>query len=299
MTVDDGLDVKRCAKCAALIPASATMCAYCNTTSPDEPLARPRGPMLSIRHGYTVTQLLLVANFVYFAFSLFVQYRINPEGNPIQWALTGKGLSDGLYFAGEYSHGAVFEGHQWWRVLCATFLHIGGIHIAMNMLALKQLGELAEGIFGPAKFFTVYVVSGISCSLGVSVWYAGVQHLPVAEIHPVAGASGAIFGVAGLLTAYLLRAGTDRGRAIAMSIGKNLLFMLAVGLVVPFISQVGHVGGLIPGLLFGYFTTGDFGNRLSAKSRAAWTRAAIFCTALVTACLVAGAWFAFRNMGGR
>ena len=299
MSDGDNLDVKRCAKCAAWIPSTATMCAYCNSTSPDQPLERPRGPALSIRHGFRVTTLLIAANFVYFAFSLFVQYRATPDGNPLQWALTGTGLNQGLFFAGDYNHAAVFQGHQWWRVLCATFLHVGGIHILMNMLALKQLGELAENLFGPTKLLAVYVVSGACSSLAVSVWYAGVRHLPATEIPGLAGASGAIFGVAGLLVVYLLRAGSTQGRAIAMSIGRSVLFMLIVGAFVPMISQAGHVGGLVPGLLFGLVLRDEFSHRLNPASRAIWTRAASLAVAAVVVSLIAGAWFAFQHLGGR
>ena len=275
------------------------MCAYCNTTKPDEPLQRPRGPLLSVRHGFRMTTLLIVVNAVYFVFSLFVQYRVTPGGKPLQWALTGTGLGAGLFYAGDYSHAAVFEAHQWWRVLCASFLHMGGIHIVMNMLALKQLGDLAEELFGPAKLLTAYIVSGVCSSLAVSVWYAGVQHLPADQIPGLVGASGAIFGVAGLLVAHLLRAGSVQGRAIAMSIGRSVLFMLVAGYFLPFISQVGHVGGLLPGLAFGLTLRGDFGNRLNPASRRSWTRAATVCVAAAVASLVAGAWFAFQHLGGR
>jgi membrane associated rhomboid family serine protease len=291
-------DLKRCAKCGAWIPSTATMCAYCNTSSPDAPAARPRGPALSLRHGFSVTNALVVANLVYFVLSLIVQSTWTPGGNLLQWALTGTGLTTGLDLAGAYYHDSFTEDGEWWRVLAANFLHIGGIHLALNMLALKQLGPLAEALFGPARFLTVYVVSGAVSSLAISVWYAGVLGQTAAEIHPVAGASGAIFGVAGLLTVYLLRAGTERGRAIAMSLGRSVLLMLAIGLVVPMISQVGHVGGLLPGALFGLLLRGQFTDRLDSRARAAWDRVAAFCILAVVASLGFGAWNALTHLGG-
>jgi len=301
VTDGGGYDVKRCGKCAAWIPTSATMCAYCGTSSPDAPPARPKGSMLSIRHGVRVTTLLIVANAVYFVFSLFVQFRATPDGNPLQWATTGSHFIQGLWYCGMYRHEDVVLGHQWWRVLCATFLHIGGIHILMNMLALKQLGELAEDLFGPAKFLTVYVLSGVSCSLGISVWYAGIRHFPEQgiPIAGVAGASGAIFGVAGLLIVYLFRAGTSRGREIAMSIAKSIAMMLVLGLVLPgLLSQVGHVGGLLPGVAFGLLIKDDFSTRVNPQSRKRWTTAAAVCVSAAALSLLAGAWFAFSHMGG-
>ena len=298
MSEGGDLDVKRCAKCAAWIPFTATMCAYCNTTTPDEPLKRTRGSVLSLRHGLSATNVLIAANVAYFVFSLYVQYTVTPQGNPLQWATTGTGLGHGLYFAGAYHHAEAIEQHEWWRVLCATFLHIGGIHIAMNMLALKQLGGLAEGLFGPAKFLTVYVISGVCSSLAISVWYVGIRHLPASEFAGVAGASGAIFGVAGLLIAYLLRAGTTRGREIAMSIAQSVAMMLVIGLVVPkLLSQVGHVGGLLPGLACGALMKDEFSHRMNPASRAMWSRVASLCVAAAVVSLLAGAWFAYRHLG--
>lgn len=291
-------DVKRCGKCAAWIPTSATMCAYCGTSEPDAPPARPKGSVLSVRHGFSVTNALILANAVYFAFSLFVQWRATPDGNPLQWALTGTGLAEGLYFPGAYRHEEVVVRHEWWRVLCATFLHFGGIHILMNMLALKQLGGLAEALFGPAKFLTVYVVSGACSALAVSVWYAGVQGRPADAIPGLVGASGAVFGVAGLLIVYLVRAGTERGRAIGMAIGKNILFMLAVGLVVPIISQVGHVGGLLPGLAFGMTLRSGFSGRVHPANRGPWPQVAALCALAVVVSLLAGAWHAHLSLVG-
>lgn len=291
-------DVKRCGKCAAWIPSSASMCAYCGTSDPDAPPVRPKGSVLSVRHGFSVTNALIVANAVYFAFSLFVQWRVTPNGNPLQWATTGTGLGDGLDYAGWYSHTEVVRGHEWWRVLCATFLHGGGLHILMNMLALKQLGDLAESLFGPAKFLTVYVISGACSALAISVWFSGVRGIPASEIRPIVGASGAIFGVAGLLIAYLLRAGTERGRAIGFAIGRSILVMLAVGFVVPIISQVGHVGGLLPGLLFGLTLRGEFSARARPAAKSVWPKAAALCAAAIVVSLLAGAWHAHLSLVG-
>ena len=188
--------------------------------------------------------------------------------------------------------------HEWWRVLCATFLHFGGIHLAMNMFALKQLGDLAESLFGPAKFVTVYVVSGVGSCLAVSIWYAGVRGLPAGAFPGLVGASGAIFGVAGLLIVYLLRAGTERSREIAGALGRNILGMLVIGYFVPIISQVGHVGGLIPGLAFGFVMKGEFGKRLNIRSQSSWSGVALVSIVAVVVSLVAWAWFAFKHMGG-
>jgi len=294
----DGYDVKRCGKCAAWIPTSATMCAYCGTSSPDAPPARPRGSILSLRHGFSATKILIAANVAYFLFSLALQYRVTPQGNPAQWATTGTGLNEGLFAAGAYVHESVVREHEWWRVLAAAFLHVGGIHLAVNMWSLLQIGTLAEDLFGTAKFVTVYVVCGITASLAGSFWYAGLHHQPVP---PMAGASGALFGIAGLLIAFLFRAGTDQGRRIAWSIGQSVLLMLAIGYfgIMP-LSQTGHVGGLLPGLAFGMLVRADFGGRVDPAAQRTWGRAALVLALVCAASLVAASWHGFQlTVGGR
>jgi membrane associated rhomboid family serine protease len=295
MSDDPVSDVKRCAKCAAWIPATATMCAYCNTTSPDAPLARTPGPMLSIRHGVSVTQVLIAVNCAFFAFSLVVAGARHIEGNPLQWALTGSGFQVGVWLAGGYLHGSV-AGGQWWRVISAVFLHYGAIHIGLNMLALRDVGRLAEDLFGAAKFLTVYLVTGAASMGTISLWYV--------YLHPrdgagplAAGASGAIFGIMGLLTVFLLRAGTDRGRTIGMALAKNVVFMLALGFFVPVISNTAHVGGLVVGALFGFVLKDQFSARFNPESRLTWTRIASVCVGVTLVALVFAARFALTWKG--
>ena len=83
---------------------------------------------------------------------------------------------------------------QPWRILTSNYIHIGIIHIALNMWCLWNLGILAERIFDGWTYFLTYTVCGLSGSLA-SLWW-----------HPMgvgAGASGAIFGMAGALISAL------------------------------------------------------------------------------------------------
>src|SRR6059058_5001142 len=83
-----------------------------------------------------------------------------------------------------------------WRLLTSTFLHFGIIHLALNMWCLWALGTLAEPLFGWAAFLLLYLLSG----LGGSVLSMLVHPMVVS-----AGASGAVFGVAGGVITFLLR----------------------------------------------------------------------------------------------
>jgi rhomboid protease GluP len=76
---------------------------------------------------------------------------------------------------------------QPWRMLTSNYVHVGLIHILLNMWCLWNLGALAERIFDRWTYFITYTFCGLAGSLA-SV-----------SLHPTrlgAGASGAIFGLA-------------------------------------------------------------------------------------------------------
>ena len=79
-----------------------------------------------------------------------------------------------------------------WRLFTCMFLHIGVIHIAFNMWCLWDLGALAESLYGHWTFASVYLISGVAGSVASVAWHPGTVS---------AGASGAIFGIAGALIA--------------------------------------------------------------------------------------------------
>ncbi|HMK29547.1 MAG TPA: rhomboid family intramembrane serine protease [Terriglobales bacterium] len=135
---------------------------------------------------------------------------------------------------------------QLWRILTSNYVHIGLLHIFFNMWCLWNLGPLAERILGPWAYLLTYTACGIAGSLA-SLW-----------IHPVAigaGASGAIFGLAGaLITALYLGKLPYPGqmlrglmRSLLSFAGYNLFF----GAVVPGIDNSAHIGGLLTGLALG------------------------------------------------
>jgi len=135
---------------------------------------------------------------------------------------------------------------QWWRLLTATFLHIGVIHLAFNMWCLWDLGALCESLYGSWTFAAVYLV----CGIGGSV--ASVIRNPVVLS---AGASGAIFGIAGALIASFYLGEFNMPRAALAPQLRSLLFFagfnLFYGAAVPGIDNAAHIGGLLTGLALG------------------------------------------------
>ena len=167
------------------------------------------------------TYILIAINIVFFILSIInYSYMFNTFANYY------KNIQDG----------------EVWRLITCTFLHADIIHISFNMMALLAIGPLVEKYYGKSRYLLIYLGSGILGSLFSAVLgnYVSV------------GASGAIFGLFGALLyfGYKYRATLDGflRSSIIPVIAANLL----MGFVVPGIDVIGHIGGLIGGLLFSY-----------------------------------------------
>jgi rhomboid protease GluP len=86
----------------------------------------------------------------------------------------------------------IFQDGEWFRVVSAMFVHVGLLHLATNMWCLWNLGVIGEPLLGFFGLCSVYLLTGISGNL-LSLTFNG-RGLVVG-----AGASGAVFGVAGIL----------------------------------------------------------------------------------------------------
>lgn len=127
-------------------------------------------------------------------------------------------------------------GGELWRLFTSGFLHFGPIHLAFNMIALWVIGRDLEQVLGPARFLAVYLVSLLGGSLVVFLFED--------EFKMTAGASGAVFGLMGGLAVVLRRMRRSPGPALTI-IALNVFISFAV----PGISILGHLGGLLFGVL--------------------------------------------------
>ncbi|HVY48607.1 MAG TPA: rhomboid family intramembrane serine protease [Minicystis sp.] len=142
-----------------------------------------------------------------------------------------------------------------WRALSAVYVHFGLLHFALNMLAFFSLARIAEPAVGFGRFTTAYVVSGL-VGFGVD---AARSVLFGAAFGITAGASGAIFGVMGLILGWLLRRRDPRWKQFAVqAVVYSLLFGFAVNSFSSAIriDNTAHVGGLVVGVLFGIVYAG-------------------------------------------
>jgi membrane associated rhomboid family serine protease len=131
---------------------------------------------------------------------------------------------------------AYVSGGEWWRLVTAGFLHIGPIHLLFNMLALWIIGRDLEVVLGRVAFLAVYLVGLLGGATAV------VLFSPPGT--PVAGASGAVFGLMGGLLVVVRRMRIPAGPVIGL-----IVINIALTFALPNLSQAGHFGGLVVGAL--------------------------------------------------
>jgi rhomboid protease GluP len=143
---------------------------------------------------------------------------------------------------------------QPWRLLAATFLHGGIIHLGFNMWVLWDSGRVAERFYGSGQLLLIYLVSGLAGSIA-SLFFAAASGVSV-------GASGAIFGVVGCLLAALFTKAHKLPAMLVTTMRSSMLlfvvYALAMGFMAGFIDNAAHIGGLVAGFLMGVVLTERF-----------------------------------------
>jgi rhomboid protease GluP len=232
-----------CVQCGRQLPAltfGKKLCQWCvqheaAKRGEDSPIQRvePAPWMRPQSSSMVVTQAILAINVAVFV------------------AMTLAGVSPLEPTATELVHwGANFGpytiGGQWWRLLTCVFVHIGITHIALNMWCLWGLGRLAESVYDRWAFGAVYLITGLAASVASLAWN---------PIGVSAGASGAIFGIAGALIAALYLGEFSLPKTVVSGLLKSVLkfagYNLVLGAFLGHTDNAAHVGGLVSGLILG------------------------------------------------
>ncbi|MFC7320882.1 rhomboid family intramembrane serine protease [Halobacillus campisalis] len=174
------------------------------------------------------TIILLVVNFIIFGL--------------MEWQGDSTSVLTLIEYGAKFNP-AIIEG-EWWRIVSSMFLHIGAVHLLMNMLALFYLGTAVERIYGSIRFIFIYFLAGVFGGLASFMMNPQVA----------AGASGAIFGLFGALLYF----GLKNRRLFFQTMGYNLLIIIGIniafGIVVPQVDNSAHLGGLVGGFIASMIT---------------------------------------------
>ena len=154
--------------------------------------------------------------------------------------------SEQLLIAGNLNIYDVLIGKEYWRIVLAMFLHADLNHLFNNMIILLFMGNVLEKAVGHLTFAGIYMLSGIFGNICSLIYKLSVDRMSLSI-----GASGAVFGIDGLLLALVLFA----GRQISGITPARVLFMVGLSLYNGFMSRnidnAAHVGGLLAGFLLG------------------------------------------------
>jgi rhomboid protease GluP len=140
---------------------------------------------------------------------------------------------------------------EWWRLLTPMVLHGHPLHIALNTVLLWQLGGYVERLLGAIVFTIVYVLCGVIASV-VSLQFHASTNVSV-------GASGAVFGLAGILLAVAFAGSRSPGQGLGTMLGdlrgslvSFVVYNAIAGVMLPRIDNAAHGGGLVGGLVLGW-----------------------------------------------
>ncbi|MGS5088967.1 rhomboid family intramembrane serine protease [Hydrogenophaga sp. A37] len=187
-----------------------------------------------------------------------------------------------LFAWGANSATAVVRDGEWWRLLTATVLHAGVMHLALNMVALWDAGRQVCRWFGNGQFLLIYLGSALAGS-ALSLHFSAQQAVSV-------GASGAVFGVLGALTTGVYQHRDRVPRAMATRLltsqGLFVVFMLAQGFTRSGVDNAAHVGGLVAGVVIAWLLIEVVDERASLLRRAGHQVLAAVVTALAVGGLV-------------
>jgi len=189
-----------------------------------------------------ITSYLIILNVLIFIM-MFLFGGIGAFSNPRIYILFGAQLGN-LITAGE-----------WFRLITSMFVHGGLFHIFFNMIALFYVGNLVERAYGKERFISIYMLTGIFGNL--------LTHLFLPNAISV-GASGAIFGLIGLLFGAGFR--HDTPTMLRPITGTALLPIILINVIWGFlpgnnINNFAHLGGLAIGFTFGWLTSIRFTKR--------------------------------------
>ena len=155
------------------------------------------------------------------------------------WSVEGEALFEAL----QLDKAAVAAG-EYWRLWTVTLLHGSELHLLFNMYALYLSGRIVERWYGSLYFLVFYLACAAAGSVGSFV---------LGGDAPSVGASGAVFGLFGLLLAAgRIHHPVDRqSRAIVSQLGMLIVINLLFGFAVTGIDNAAHLGGLVAGLWLG------------------------------------------------
>jgi rhomboid protease GluP len=250
-----------CRNCGALVGAGETACHVCGA-----PLKQAPQPPLPLRERYAInyarailsrpyifTIVFLVANF----FVFLLMWQASEMSSTALWGAFPESV---LLAFGAKTNYAIHHDHELWRFVTPVFIHVNLPHLLINMYSLWVLGPWVEKLYGSARFVVFWILTGIA---GVVASYLtvipGTRPGLIASFlikyadEPSAGASGALFGLVGVLFVFGLKYRRELPEGFKRAFGTGMLPVILLNLAIGFlgrglIDNAAHMGGMVSGM---------------------------------------------------
>ena len=219
-----------------------------------------RAAVFAPRRGY-VTRVLLAANVLYFLYGAFFAWQ---HDLPVNEYLAGDsrvcnlvlGELGGLWPPVTVPDAGVTERRpEFERIILSFFLHIGILHLLLNMYFLVMIGQLIETMWGSVRFLVIYFTAGIVGSCAVLL-ITHLEHLAPRDTPLTAGASGCMFGLFAALIVWFALNYQHLPPNVIQAWSRNIAINLALLVAINFVATVswqGHLGGALGGFLAALF----------------------------------------------
>ncbi len=252
-----------CRSCGSIVGAGQPQCAVCGAPTasqpaPSSPYRQPdretiRFARAILDRPYKFTIILLILN-------LFV-FLLMWESSGMSWQVLREGFPETVLitYGAKLNYLINAPHYQWWRFITPMFVHINLPHVLVNMYSLWMVGPYVEKLYGSAKFVVFWVATGI---MGVVGSYLTVQPdlatssmgrflFKTADV-PSAGASGALFGLVGVLFVFGIKFRRELPEGFKRAFGTGMLPIIIINLFIGyvgrgFIDNAAHLGGLLSG----------------------------------------------------
>jgi rhomboid protease GluP len=260
-----------CRNCGAIIGAGEDQCAVCGAVAQRAGSGETPHPLADretlrfaravLSRPYKFTIILLIANFLVFL---------------LMWQTSGMRSHivdvfppQVLLAYGAKQNFLIRVSHQWWRFVTPMFVHVNILHLMVNMYSLWVVGPYVEKLYGSAKFVVFWVTTGVAAVFAsyLTVGTPSPRLGPLGrflfrpEDVPSAGASGALFGLVGVLFVFGIKFRRELPEGFKRAFGTGMLPIILINLFIGylgrgFIDNAAHLGGLVSGaalaLVVGY-----------------------------------------------
>src|SRR6266704_3540287 len=233
-----------CRNCGALIGAGETSCQVCGAPLTQSAAALPLHERYAIGYARAVLSRPYIFTIIFLVANLFVfmlMWQSSGMSNSALWP----GFPESVLVAyGAKTNYWIHNEHQYWRFVTPIFIHVNLPHILINMYSLWVIGPWVEKLYGSATFVVFWVATGIVGVLGsyltvIPGSHPGVIASFLIKNHdsPSAGASGALFGLVGVLFVFGVKYRRELPDGFKRAFGTGMLPIILLNLAIGFVGR--------------------------------------------------------------